>query len=289
MPDVAPVRQPAVAGTFYPADAAMLRRDVVSYLGGGAKQNGAKQNGAKQNGTKEERSRALGSVVPHAGYMYSGHVAGAVYAHLELPSRFVILCPNHTGAGEPLAIMSAGGWATPLGTAKIDSDLAAELKSAFPYLEEDAQAHRTEHSLEVQLPFLQTLLPDFSFVPICIGVGQLAVLEALGQAIAAVLASMKNDVMVIASSDMNHYESDAITRVKDRKAIDRILALDPAGLYETVRRERISMCGYGPTVAMLTAVKALGATQAELVKYATSGDISGERDAVVGYAGIIVK
>ncbi|MDP9267901.1 MAG: AmmeMemoRadiSam system protein B [Acidobacteriota bacterium] len=270
MPDAEPVRSPAVAGTFYPADAAILRRDVSTYL---------------KNGNK---SRALGSVVPHAGYMYSGHVAGAVYAHLELPRRFVILCPNHTGAGEPLAIMSAGAWATPLGTAKIDNELAAGLKAAFPYLEEDAQAHRTEHSLEVQLPFLQVLLPDFSFVPICIGVGQLAVLQALGQALAAVLAK-QDGIMVIASSDMNHYESDAITRVKDGKAIDRILALDPAGLHDTVRRERISMCGYGPTVAMLTATKALGATQAELVKYATSGDISGDRDAVVGYAGIVVR
>lgn len=270
MPDAEPVRQPAVAGTFYPGNAEALRRDVTSYL------------------KSDKKTRALGCVVPHAGYMYSGHVAGAVYAHLELPSRFVILCPNHTGAGEPLAIMSAGAWATPLGMAKIDAALAAELKAAFPYLEEDAQAHRAEHSLEVQLPFLQVLLPEFSFVPICIGVGQLAVLQALGHAIAATLKD-KADTMVIASSDMNHYESDAITRMKDKQAIDRILALDPVGLHETVKRERISMCGYGPTVAMLTAVKALRATEAELVKYATSGDISGERDAVVGYAGVVVK
>jgi len=274
MSDAAPVRSPAVAGRFYPGDAATLRRDVASYLKG------------------EPKTRALGCVVPHAGYMYSGHVAGAVYARLELPpesasKRFVILCPNHTGAGEPLAIMSASAWATLLGNVKIDSELAARLKAAFPYLEEDTQAHRAEHSLEVQLPFLQILLPDFSFVPICIGAGQLPVLQALGQAIASVL---KDDagVMVIASSDMNHYESDAITRVKDKLAIERILALDAAGLHETVRRERISMCGYGPTVAMLTATKALGATQAELVKYATSGDINGERDAVVGYAGVTI-
>ena len=273
MPDAAPVRQPAVAGTFYPGDPAKLRRDVASYL---------------EPGAKQKMTPSLGCVVPHAGYMYSGHVAGAVYAQLELPSRFIILCPNHTGAGEPLAINSAGAWATPLGAAKIDGELAAQMKAAFPYLEEDAKAHRAEHSLEVQLPFLQVLHPEFSFVPICIGVGQLAVLQALGQAIAGVLAN-ESGVMVIASSDMNHYESDAITRVKDKQAIDRILVLDPTGLYETVRRERISMCGYGPTVAMLTAVKSLGATQAELVKYATSGDISGDREAVVGYAGIVVK
>jgi len=265
------VRQPAVAGRFYPSDPSVLRRDVLSYL----------KNGAK--------TRALGCVVPHAGYMYSGHVAGAVYAHLQLPRRFVILCPNHTGAGEPLAIMSSGAWETPFGSVRVDTELAEALKAALPYLEEDAQAHRAEHALEVQIPFLQALLDDFEFVPICVGVGQLAVLQALGQAMAQVLATRPGEVMIVASSDMNHYETDSITRVKDQKAIERMLALDPAGLHETIRRERISMCGYGPAVAMLTAAKALGATHAELVKYATSGDISGDREMVVGYAGIVVS
>lgn len=265
-----PVRQPAVAGRFYPDKVGVLRRDVLSYLAAGG-----------------EKQRATGCVVPHAGYMYSGHVAGAVYARLQLPRRLVVLCPNHTGAGEPLAIMSAGGWMTPLGEAKIDSALADELKSAFPYLEEDGTAHRSEHSLEVQLPFLQVARDGFTFVPICLGTGQLPLLLALGQAIAAVLKG-KGDVMVIASSDMNHYETDSITRVKDHKAIERILALDAEGLHETVRRERISMCGYGPTVAMLAATKALSATHGELVKYATSGDISGDHETVVGYAGMII-
>ncbi|MBI2677333.1 MAG: AmmeMemoRadiSam system protein B [Candidatus Koribacter versatilis] len=264
------VRQPAVAGKFYPGEAELLRHDVLLYLETGG-----------------EKQRALGCVVPHAGYMYSGHVAGAVYARLALPRRLVILCPNHTGAGEPLAIMSSGAWMTPLGEARIDSALAAELKSAFPYLEEDEAAHRAEHSLEVQLPFLQVALGDFTFVPVCLGVGQLAVLQAFGQAIAGVLKD-REDVMVIASSDMNHYESDSITRVKDHKAIECILALDATGLHQTVRREGISMCGYGPTVAMLTATKSLGATQGELVKYATSGDISGDREMVVGYAGMTI-
>ena len=265
------VRHPAVAGRFYPADPTILRRDVLSYL----------KNGAK--------TRALGCVVPHAGYMYSGHVAGAVYARLQLPRRFIILCPNHTGLGEPLAIMSSGAWQTPFGNVPVDGPLAAELKKVLPYLEEDAQAHRAEHALEVQIPFLQAILPGFEFVPICVGVGQLPILQVLGQAIAQVLADKQEQVMVIASSDMNHYESDAITRVKDKKAIDRMLALDPAGLHEVIRRERISMCGYGPTIAMLTAAKQLGATRAELVKYATSGDISGDRETVVGYAGIVIR
>ena len=265
------VRRPAVAGQFYPDDPAKLRREVRSFL------------------VDEKKQRALGCIVPHAGYVYSGHVAGAVYSRLELPKRFLILCPNHTGYGSPLAIMSSGTWSTPLGDAKIDSALAEELKKAFPYLEEDATAHLREHSLEVQLPFLQELLgDDFSFVPICVGTGQLAVLQALGQAIAQVVSAQKEPVLVIASSDMNHYENDEVTRIKDERAIQPILALDPAGLHATVREQHISMCGYAPATAMLTAAKALGATHAELVKHATSGDIFGERDRVVGYAGITV-
>jgi AmmeMemoRadiSam system protein B len=265
------VRQPAVAGQFYPDDPAALRRELHTYLPASPQQ------------------RALGCIVPHAGYVYSGHVAGAVYARLELPKRFIILCPNHTGFGEPLAIMSAGAWSTPLGEAKIDTPLAEALKKAFPYLEEDATAHLREHSLEVQLPFLQELAGDFSFVPICIGAGQLAVLAALGQAIAEVVRAEGEPVLVIASSDMNHYETDSLTRVKDEKAIAPILALDPAGLHATVQREHISMCGYAPAVTMLTAAKALGASHAELVKHATSGDIFGERERVVGYAGITIS
>jgi MEMO1 family protein len=265
------VREPAVAGLFYPSQPETLLRDVRSYAS-----------------PAKDKVRAIGCVAPHAGYMYSGHVAGAVYARLELPRRFVILCPNHTGAGEPLAIMSRGVWQTPLGDARIDEELATRLLAGFSYLTEDAGAHRREHALEVQLPFLQALLGDFSFVPIAVGVGGYPALAALGEALAATLAAEQDPPLIIASSDMNHYESDAVTRVKDHKAIERILALDPHGLYEVVGREDISMCGYGPTVAMLTAANRLGATSAELVKYATSADISGDKDRVVGYAGVVV-
>ncbi len=266
------VRQPVVAGFFYPSQAEILLRDVKSYVA-----------------PAREKVRAVGCVAPHAGYMYSGHVAGAVYARLALPRRFVILCPNHTGAGEPLAIMSSGVWKTPLGDARIDEELAARLLAGFSYLTEDAGAHRREHALEVQLPFLQALLGEFTFVPIAVGVGGYPALAALGEALAATLAAEQEPPLIIASSDMNHYESDAVTRVKDHKAIERILALDARGLYEVVGREDISMCGYGPTVAMLAAASRLGATSAELVKYATSGDISGDKDRVVGYAGVVVR
>ncbi len=272
------VRQPAVAGRFYPANAQHLRAEVETYT----------TARANASGESEPRIRALGCVVPHAGYMYSGHVAGAVYRRLDLPRRMVILCPNHTGVGEPLAIMSEGAWHTPLGDAPIDAALANELKSRMSLVTEDQVAHRYEHALEVQLPFLQVLAPGFQFVPITVATSNFEVLKALGIVIASVAAEAGEPVLVIASSDMNHYESDDVTRLKDRQAIDQVLALDPRGLYETVHRGNISMCGYGPAVVMLTAARKLGAKRAELLRYATSGDVSGDRDMVVGYAGIAV-
>jgi AmmeMemoRadiSam system protein B len=166
--------------------------------------------------------------------------------------------------------------------------MARLLRRSCHLLMEDAEAHEDEHSLEVQLPFLQRSVGEFKFVPIAIGVGGYSGLESLGHSIAQAVGPTAS-VMIIASSDMNHYEPDSLTRKKDRKAIDKILALDPPGLYEVLRHDDISMCGYGPTIAMLTAAKDLGAQSAELIKYATSADTSGDRDAVVGYAGIVVS
>lgn len=272
------VRHPAVAGQFYPGNPQRLRAEVETFTAAAKKPDEEKQ----------PKLRALGCVVPHAGYMYSGAVAGAVYGRLDLPGRCIILCPNHTGYGEPLAIMSHGAWSTPLGNVPIDEALASDLKERFSLISEDETAHRFEHALEVQLPFLQVLRPDFRFVPITVGTGQFEVLSALGVAMAAVISQSGERVLVIASSDMNHYESDEVTRVKDRRAIEPMLALDPRGLYDAVRKTHISMCGYGPAVAMLTASVKLGASKAELIRYATSGDVSGERNKVVGYAGIAV-
>jgi MEMO1 family protein len=272
------IRQPAVAGRFYPSNAERLRVEVESFLHPPLDPDG-----------EPNPIRALGCVVPHAGYIYSGHVAGAVYRRLDLPLRTIILCPNHTGMGEPLAIMSRGAWHTPLGDVAIDEPLADELKRTMPLLSEDEEAHRSEHALEVQLPFLQMLRPGIQFVPIAVGTGNFEVLNALGAIIGKTLAARRDRVLVIASSDMNHYESDSVTRVKDRRAIDQLLALDARGLYDTVREGQISMCGYGPAVIMLTAARKLGATQAQLIRYATSGDVSGDKDMVVGYAGIVVS
>jgi AmmeMemoRadiSam system protein B len=210
-----------------------------------------------------------------------------VYARIALPKRFLILGVRHYPRGEPAAILSSGVWRTPLGDAPIDEALAAALLKACPLLREDSVAHRAEHSLEVQLPFLQVLAPDFTFVPVALGTVCFEELVTIGEALARILETTKEDVLLLTTSDLNHYEDDATTRVKDHKAIDQLLARDARGLYDACRDEDISMCGLGPAVAMLTALNALGAKNSELVKYATSADVSGDRDAVVGYAGMI--
>ena len=266
------LREPAVAGRFYPSNARTLRNDVTSYLH-----------------PQQETVRAIGCLTPHAGYMYSGRVAGAVFSKLEIPPTCIVLGPNHTGRGHPLAIMKEGEWQTPLGNIELDAGLANLLLEAFPALVEDTRAHESEHAIEVELPFLQLIRPQIKFVPIAIGTGRWLLLEQLGEALGTVIQKQNRAILIVASSDMNHYEDDATTRVKDGKAIEKILNLDAPGLYQTVLDESISMCGFGPAITMLTAAKRLGAQSAELVEYATSGDVSGDRETVVGYAGIVVK
>lgn len=268
------VRHPAVAGRFYPLDPNELRNQVRGFL---------------SQASRQKTIRALGCLAPHAGYMYSGHVAGAVFAELEIPELCLVLCPNHTGLGLPLAIMSEGVWETPLGNVPIDNALASALKPRCPLLDEDSLAHAREHAIEVELPFLQSRQPQLRFVPVAIGTRNFEALTQLGAAIADVILAQAEPVLIVASSDMNHYESDAITRVKDHAAIDPILALDPGALHDAVTQQNISMCGFGPAVSMLTAAKKLGAKSAKLIRYATSGDVSGDLDTVVGYAGIIVS
>lgn len=266
------LRMPAVAGRFYPSDPAELTALITKYT----------------NLEKNEAPiRAQACLVPHAGYLYSGHVAGAVFARLALPRKIVILGVRHFPRGERAAILSNGAWRTPLGDAIIDEALAHALRAACPQLREDSVAHSAEHSLEVQVPFLQALAPEFAFVPIALGTVQFDELLAIGQGIAKVLADASKDTLLLTTSDLNHYENDATTRRKDRQAIEKLLALDAQGLYDTCRNESISMCGLGPAVTMLTALHTLGSKNAELVRYATSGDVSGELHAVVGYAGML--
>ena len=265
------LRLPAVAGKFYPADP----RELSSLIAQFTDKNSA-----------VERVHVRACLVPHAGYVYSGIVAGAVFSSVFLPKKILLLGVRHYPRGESLAILSEGSWRTPLGDASIDSSLAQRLRAACPALREDAVAHGQEHSLEVQLPFLQQLDSGFSFVPVVLGTIRFDQLVEVGEGIARVLSEAKEEILVVTSSDMNHYEDDATTRRKDHKAIDAMLQLDARGLYQTCLEEEISMCGLGPAVAMLTAMQRLGAKKAELVRYATSGDVMGDRDAVVGYAGM---
>jgi MEMO1 family protein len=266
------VRMPAVAGRFYPSDAAELSAQISEYI-------------APENGSTSRNVKAC--LVPHAGLMYSGHVAGAVFSSIRIPKKVVVLGVRHRPPGSPVAIVSHGAWRTPLGDAEIDHELAEKLRIACPLLTEDALAHSKEHSLEVEIPFLQILNPDFRFVPIALGTVHFETMVNVGEAIGGVLAAEKQEVLLVTSSDLNHYEDDGTTRVKDRNAIEQLLSMDARGLYDICRREEISMCGLGPAVAMLTALRVLKAGNSELIRHATSADRGGDRSAVVGYAGMV--
>jgi hypothetical protein len=262
-------RMPAVSGQFYPGTASGLSRTLLEL-------------------TREvkERIPAIAVVSPHAGYVYSGAVAGELFSSVRVPGRAVIFCPNHTGIGEDAAIMSHGAWRMPWGDVPVDEELGTRLESACPFLREDASAHSREHAIEVQLPFLHRFRPDVRIVPVALGRLSLEDCRAIGENVADAIAGDAERPLLVASSDMSHYVPDAVARTKDRLAIDRMLALDPEGLYATVRKERISMCGVLPATVVLFAARRLGATSARLIRYATSGDVSREFDQVVGYAGL---
>lgn len=265
-------RPSAVAGQFYPRQPNLLRQTLEELV---------PQVPAPQP--------AIGVMVPHAGYPYSGAIAGETFARVQIPPRVVILGPNHRGVGHPAAVFPSGSWLTPLGEAVVDVELAQRLLAECPGLSADTAAHRFEHSLEVQVPFLQYLNPQSAIVPICLGHLLLDDLLAIGTALGGALARFGEKVLLVASSDMTHYESGEVARRKDRLALDRLLALDPEGLYRTVSERRISMCGFMPTVLMLAAAAELGATTASLVRYGNSGDVTGDQAQVVGYAGVIVS
>ena len=267
------VRRPAVAGQFYPADPTSLRSDLLRMTEGRM---------------PPDEPRGVALLVPHAGYIYSGRVAAATFTSVALPERFVILGPNHTGAGEAIAIMNEGSWRTPLGDAPIDAALAGAILQRCRAARVDEAAHRREHSLEVELPFLQLLRPELAFVPICVGTMRLPILLDLGRAVAEAVAVSGGALLVI-SSDMSHYVPREEAERQDRKAIDRLLALDPQGLHRVVLEEDISMCGIAPAVAGFEAACRLGGRAARLVAYATSGDRTGDDRSVVAYAGVAVS
>ncbi len=266
------IRRAAVAGSFYAGTRERLRLQIADLL---------------PREVKPEP--ALAVVAPHAGYLYSGRVAGAVYSRVEHPETVVILGPNHTGLGAGAAIMTYGQWETPLGPVPIDAELGKAILGHAPILEEDHLGHLREHSIEVQLPLLQYSGRPFSLVPICLFSHEFAACQNVGQGIAAAVRQTRKRILLVASTDMSHYVSRDEAGTQDRKAIDAILALDPERLHRVVLHEGISMCGFHPTVAVLVAAKALGASSAELVMYTDSGEVTRSLEEVVAYAGLIIR
>ncbi len=266
------LRKPVVAGQFYPDSPEELRAMIKSFVD-----------------PEAEKEDAVGLVAPHAGYIYSGSVAGAVVSHIKFKDTFIIIGPNHTGRGVPLSIMTEGTWQTPLGKVEVDSDLAQKLASISHYLKPDTLAHEYEHSIEVQLPFLQYLNKDIKIVPIVLSHASSEIYKEIGLEIARAVKALGSKVLLIASSDMTHYESQETARRKDTQAIEAILNFDADELLRRVEESRITMCGYGPVACLISAARELGAKMAEVVKYQTSGDVSGDFSNVVGYAGIILK
>lgn len=265
-------RQPAVAGQFYPESESKLR-DTLSRL------------------MTENRSPqpVKGVISPHAGYVYSGAIAGKLFSQVAIPRTVLIIGPNHHGTGSAAALYPDGEWLTPLGSVSINSALNALLLRHTPYITSDAAAHQLEHSLEVQLPFLQYLRPDVTISAICLGHGDYVQLRDIGRGVAAAIKEYGEDVLIVASSDMTHYESAVSARFKDEMALERALALDGKGLFDVCHSRRITMCGVVPATVMIEAALKLGAGTAELVAYGTSGDVSGDDLQVVGYAAVTVS
>jgi MEMO1 family protein len=265
-------RMPAVAGKFYPENSVELKKKIACHLGDLSK----------------KKRKAIGVVSPHAGLIYSGDVAGAVYSRIEIPETVILLGPNHTGHGENISVMTKGTWSMPMGDIAIDEELATLLCKETSIAKPDPAAHLFEHSLETQLPFLQYLRKNFLIVPICLKKVDFSICKKLSEGIVKVLEQTGKTALIIASSDMTHFESRKVAAKKDKKAIVKIENRDALGLEETVRQEQISMCGVNPVTVMLLCCEKLGAQNAELIEYRTSGEVNGDKNRVVGYAGVIV-
>jgi AmmeMemoRadiSam system protein B len=268
------LRKPAVAGLFYPDHPPQLLRTVQGFLGG----------------AEREPEPARAAMAPHAGYVYSGRTAGRVLGALDLPRRVICIGPNHTGDGharEGGSVFAVGVLRTPIGDVPVDETLAADLLARCPILEDDPDAHRREHAVEVMLPFLLARRPDVAVVPVILAFADWPRCRRVGEALAEVVREAGEPVLLLISSDMNHYEPAAVAMPKDRLALDEMERLDGEALLEVTRRNRISMCGRGPAAAILHAVRLLGGAQGTVVDYSHSGMVSGDNDAVVGYAGVI--
>ena len=265
-------RLPIASGSFYPGN----KEELVSVL-------------KTLMADSPEKQKALGAISPHAGYIYSGGVMGSVFSRIEVPDTVVILTPNHTGSGAPYSIWPEGRWITPLGETSTDEELVNEILNSCELIEKNESAHTNEHSAEVILPFLQYSNPQVKIVVIVIRSNNFEDLSTIGKSIGDVLKKIRLDALVVASSDMTHYESRQSADKKDKSAIAEIVALKEEGLYRVVREQNISMCGVSPVISMMVCSKERDAAKAELIKYETSGEASGDYKQVVGYAGIIVE
>ncbi|MFQ5431021.1 MAG: AmmeMemoRadiSam system protein B [Nitrospinota bacterium] len=267
---VSDIRRPAVAGSFYPGDAGRLMFEVEAFM----------------SDSEVEPRRALGAISPHAGYYYSGHVAGALFGALEVPDRVILIGPNHSAAGARAALDESGGWSFPFGVVPVNRELSYAVARECPSVEFDSAAHKGEHSLEVIVPFLYARNPDVSIAAMVIYSHQPDLLSEIAEGVAK--AAKQNNALVVASSDMTHYLPDKTVREIDGSTIEVVRGLDSDALLEKVKSDQ-SMCGAAAVSVTMSACKKNGASRADLVKYATSGDIEGKRDSVVGYAGFMIR
>ena len=278
-------RLPAQAGTFYPDTEGALRtqiqRSFLHPLGPGAIPT--------IPGTRNQN--LLGLIVPHAGYKYSGHVAAHSYYHLAsagIVQSIIILGPNHTGFGSGVSTVTEGEWSTPLGDVPVDTDLAREIVDSSDIIDVEDEAHRNEHSIEVQLPFLQFIYPRrFKFVPICMMLQDLETSIEVGEAVGKV--AEEHSAIVLASSDWTHYEPQDEAESKDTQAIKAALQMDEKTFQQLIQERSVSACGYGPVTAMIHGAKLRGARSGNLLSYQTSGDVTGDKSSVVGYAAALFE
>ncbi|MFW6134724.1 MAG: AmmeMemoRadiSam system protein B [Elusimicrobiota bacterium] len=266
------IRKSIVAGKFYPGDEKKLYQDVKRFIEAGAK----------------EKKDAAGVVVPHAGYIFSGKVAGLTYSCINVPEEVVVIGPNHTGIGSSISMMTQGKWQIPGSEVEIDKELAENILRLSSYAKDEPDAHMMEHSIEVQLPFLKFCNKNVKIVPIIMGTREIEPITDLGEAVAHSIEKSGKKVLIVASSDMSHYVSQKEAEKYDYMAIEKIEVLNPEGLMDVVKQESISMCGAAPAAVMLKAVKILQSRKAELVHYNTSAEATGDTQRVVGYAGIRV-
>ncbi len=266
------IRKPAVAGRFYAGEKDTLKHNLQEL----------------RPETTPERQKAIAVVSPHAGYMYSGAVAAETFAQVEIPETVIILGPNHHGLGAPVALSTAT-WEMPMGNGIVNQEMAKQLMKESNSIQLDEQAHKFEHSLEVQLPFLQEQQENLSIIPLVISQVSYPLCQEVGAAIAKVISRAKEDVLIVASSDMTHYEPREAADKKDHYALKKLADMVPSTLYHSVLDHQISMCGIVPVTITLIAALALGATKTKLICYTDSGEITGVTDQVVGYAGVVIS